>query len=273
MAYFSCSKVCWTKLIKSVKTFFKRIVSQFWYDVKKCWKESYRHCVKGCDCTFCWCRVKSILCIVWQTIENIGCTIISILVLFISFLWYCVVFIIAIFRCIVFPCPLPSKKHPEINSCDDLLLNLRNEVNKKLSWLDREAGFVGTPFKETGLANSWDAYNYWVMGKGEIIRVAYSSDGLKTIDIRLIKLAVYNSELDLITAPSVSGASKCNWEEFNTHNPKFIRAEVFPQVLLAYSGAPLQVPNNIIIKGRLMWDRDGWLEIHPKYGNDLQIVS
>lgn len=272
MSYFPCAKLCWTKLTKSVSTFTKRTVSQFEYDVKNCWENTYRHCLEDCDCYFCWCRIEAIACIVWQTVKNIVCTIVHVVVLIISIIIYIIVFIIAIVRCIVYPCPLESTKAPEINSCDDLFRNLRGEVNEELSWGDKFFGFFGTPFKETGLSNSWDEYDYWVIAKGEVIHVAYSTDGLETIDIRLITLAVFDSETKLITAESVLGGSKCNWT-FTTQNPKFIRAEVFPQVLLTYTGARPKVSNKVVVKGRLFWDRDGFLEIHPKYGSDLQIVS
>ncbi len=271
MSYSRCAKACWTKLIKSVSKFIKRTVSQFWYDVKNCWKESYDHCLEDCDCYFCWCRIKSIACIVWQTIVNIVCTIVHVFVLIISVIVYIIVFIFTIIRCIILPCPKPSKKQPEINSCDELFLNLRKEVNDELTWYDKGFAWFGTPFKETGFSNSWDEFNYWVIAKGEIIHIAYSWDGLETIDIRLITLVVFDSEIGIITAESTLGASKCNWT-FDIQNSKFIRAEVFPQVLLAYKGAQPHISDKIIIKGRLMWDRDGWLEIHPKYGSDLQIV-
>lgn len=246
MGYFPCAKVCWTKLFTSIVSFFSRTVSQFWYDVKNCWKESYDHCVEDCDCYFCWCRVKAIACIVWQTIVNIVCTIKTILVVIVSIISYIIAFIFTIIRCTIFPCPLPSKKQPEINSCDDLFLNLRNDVNDELSWLDKGFAWFGTPFKETGGSNSWDKFDYWVIAKGEIIHDAYSWDGLETIDIRLLILVVFDSEIGIITAGSTLGGSKCNWT-FDIQNPKFIRVEVFPQVLLAYKGAKPQVSNKIVI--------------------------
>jgi hypothetical protein len=140
-----------------------------------------------------------------------------------------------------------------------------------LTWYDEFLGAVTTPSKETGFFASWDEYNYWVIAEGEVIHEARSTDGLETIDVRLITLVVFDSELGIITAGSILGASKCRWA-FDTQNPKFIRAEVFPQVLLAYKGNRPRISDKIIIKGRLMWDRDGFLEIHPKFGGDLQIV-
>jgi hypothetical protein len=148
---------------------------------------------------------------------------------------------------------------------------LKNVVNEELTWYDEFLGAATTPVKETGFFASWDEYNYWVIAEGEVIHVGYSTDGLLTIDVRLITLEVFDSELGIITAGSILGEGKCRWA-FDTQNPKFIRAEVFPQVLLAYTGNRPRISDKIIIKGRLMWDRDGFLEIHPKFGGDLQIV-
>jgi len=110
-----------------------------------------------------------------------------------------------------------------------------------------------------------------VIAEGEVIHVAHSSDGLETIDVKLLTLVVFDSRRGITTAGAILGGSKCRWA-FDTQNPKFIRAEVFPQVLLAYKGPQPQAADKIIIKGRLMWDRDGFLEIHPEFGGDLQIV-
>jgi len=43
-------------------------------------------------------------------------------------------------------------------------------------------------------------------------------------------------------------------------------------VLVFYLGAQPQVGNTVLVKGRLYWDRDGFLEIHPQHGGDLRIL-
>lgn len=136
-------------------------------------------------------------------------------------------------------------------------------VNEELTWYDKLFGAVFAPAKETGFSNAWDQYDFWMEARGTVIHDAYSTDGLETIDISLLSLASFDDE-------SYSGATKCSWAEF--HAQKYIRVEVFPQVLVFYSGARPQVGNTVLIKGRLYWDRDGFLEIHPQHGGDLRIV-
>ena len=86
MSYGECSVVCWRKLVTSIFTFYQRTVSEFLYNVKNCWKETYRHCTEHCHCWFCWCRVKGIFCILWQTIVNIVCTVVQVYVVIVELL-------------------------------------------------------------------------------------------------------------------------------------------------------------------------------------------
>lgn len=261
MNYGACSVLCWKRLFTSIFTFYQRLVSLVLYNVRNCWKETYRHCTENCDCWFCWCRVKAIFCIAWQTIVNIVCTVLQIFVIIFSIIAYFVFFVLTIWRCIIFPCPID--KPPTINTCEDLFINLRSEVNKELSWLDKLLGVVTTPAKETGITNAWDVYDFWMEARGMVIHDAHSTDGLETIDIRLLSLSAFDNE-------SYSGEPKCFWQGFD--GEKYIRAEVFPQVLVFYAGARPQAGNTVLIKGRLYWDRDGFLEIHPQHGGDLRIV-
>ena len=99
--------------------------------------------------------------------------------------------------------------------------------------------------------------------RGTVIHNAYSTDGLETIDIKLLSLIAFDNE-------SYTGTPKCSWPEID--GEKYIRAEVFPQVLVFYLGAEPQVGNTVLVKGRLYWDRDGFLEIHPQHGGDLRIL-
>jgi hypothetical protein len=263
MSYGDCSVVCWKRLFTSIVTFYERLVSKFLNSVRNCWKNTYRHCTENCDCWFCWCRVKAIFCIAWQTIVNIFCTVVQVLIVIVSIIFYIVFFVLTIVRCIILPCAIGSHKAPSISTCDDLFSNLRSEVNDELTWYDKLFGAVFTPAKETGFSNAWDQYDLWMEARGTVIHNAYSTDGLETIDIKLLSLIAFDNE-------SYSGTPKCSWPEID--GEKYIRAEVFPQVLVFYLGAEPQVGNTVLVKGRLYWDRDGFLEIHPQHGGDLRIL-
>jgi hypothetical protein len=262
VSYFGCSVHCWNRLVISPRVFYERIVSQFVNNVKKCWNETYRHCTENCDCTFCWCGLKGIFCIVWQTIVNIVCTIVQVVVTVVSIVSYVVFFALTIVRCIFLPCPFGRPGPPAVNTCDDLFRTLRSTVNRELKWYDKLFGAATTPSKETGFSNAWDEYDFWIDATGTVVHDAYSTDGLETIDIRLLTLAAYDNEL-------YSGKAKCSWAQIDG---KYIRVEVFPWVLVFYSGPRPQPGNTVAVKGRLYWDRDGFLEIHPQHGGDLRII-
>jgi hypothetical protein len=255
MSYLPCAKVCWKKLSNSAGIFSTRINAQTRYEMKECWS-----------------RVEDRLGTLQpSTINRIGSFIKSIfvtikifLIVFISLISFATVFVLTILRCLVYPCPLANKV-PVINSVQDIINNLRETVNEKLSWFHKVASLFTTPFKETGFSNSWDEYDYWLKANGEIQNIAYSWDGFETIDIKLIKLTVFRSEAALQNADAEETSIELTG--------KYIRIEVRPQVLLACNMPPPLVAQTMIFKGQLFWDRDGFLEIHPKFGGDLGLVS
>lgn len=261
MSYIACADRCWKRVLTSPYYFWQRTVSWVLHDVKKCWSETYRHCVEGCDCWFCWCRVESIACIVWQTVVNLVCTVLTVLEAVVSLVLYVIYLVLTLIRCIVAPCPIEHPA-PTVTNCDQLQANLRTSVNDPLSWFDRAAGFLSTPAKETGLSNAWDAYDIWLKAEGEVIHEAESTDGLETIDIKLLAYTAYPSNA-YDSTPMCQRASV---------EGKYIRIEVFPQVLNFIHGPRPQPGQRIKVQGRLYWDRDGFLEIHPEHGGDLEIL-
>jgi hypothetical protein len=256
MSYIPCAKTCWKKLFDSAGVFSTRINAQTMYEMKQCWSphESVSEVLR-----------KSIFTRIWTLVKRILMTIKILLIVSISLISYIVVFVLTILRCLVLPCPL-SKEVPIINSTQDIINNLRQTVNEKLTWFNRAASLFTTPFKETGFSNSWDEYDFWLKAKGEIQNVAYSWDGFETIDIKLINITVFKSETALQNSDSSDETSI-------PLTGKYIRIEVRPQVLLACKMPKPIIANTMIFKGQLLWDRDGFLEIHPKYGGDLVVVS
>ncbi len=148
----------------------------------------------------------------------------------------------------------------------DIVPFLRKEVNKKLKVLDRGISIVTTPIKEAGLARGWDEYNLWIVAKGTIVQMVKSSDGLKTIDIRLQSLSIFESELDFFDKSKHPPVLK--FEDI-----RYIRSEVFPHVRMQYEDTPLKPTDTIRLCGKLKWDKDGFFEIHPTKGGDLIIIA
>jgi hypothetical protein len=154
---------------------------------------------------------------------------------------------------------------PILKTSADIVPLLRKEVNRKLKTLDRGISIITTPVKEAGLARGWDEYDLWIVAQGTIEQMAKSSDGLKTIDIRLHSLKVFDKKFDLFDKskqPSV----------YTFEDMRYIRSEVYPQVRMQYSGKPLKPTDTIQLFGQLKWDKDGFFEIHPMNGVDLNII-
>ena len=203
---------------------------------------------------------KKIFCTVWATIVTLVCVIFYALIIFWSIFIYFLFFILAFVRCFFYPCSL--EKAPIINNCESLISKLRDNVNDELSWLATSTGFIFTSAKETGAGNTWDKYDIWVDTHGIVQQIADSTDGLMTIDFKLS--SIHSFDNDSYTP------AKCS-TKFSQTNQKYLRAEVFPQILLNYTGRKINIGDSIQVKGRLYWDRDGFLEVHPEKGTDLKV--
>lgn len=90
----------------------------------------------------------------------------------------------------------------------------------------------------------WRDYHLPARVNGLVVQSAGSSDGFYTIDLRIEQLTVKSQTVALVDV-------------------SFIRVEVLPWVR---EGAPLPVKkgDEVCVSGNLMWDGDGFLEIHPK---------
>jgi hypothetical protein len=96
----------------------------------------------------------------------------------------------------------------------------------------------------------WRDYHLAARVGATVVQSAGSTDGLYTIDLRIQHLNVGSQMVELL-------------------RPSFIRIEVFPSVR---KGAPLPVNagDELCIGGKLMWDGDGFLEIHPKRADEIR---
>lgn len=159
------------------------------------------------------------------------------------------VFLAAVFACSsIGLLGLLGKKAPPVRTPQEAAFALRTAVNDKLCWFDRWVGFLTTPFKRRGIYG-WTEYGLWACAAGGVEQVADSTDGLRTVDLRIASFTVNGQQ----PARAVG---------------RYIRFEIFPGIRLERSELP-HCGDAVRFCGKLMWDGDGWLEIHPQTRMDL----
>jgi len=144
-------------------------------------------------------------------------------------------------------------KAPKINGPEDIAKLLRQTVNGKVNIFGRAWGFLYIPFKRAGFAG-WSDLGY----DGEIIglvkQTAKSTDQFDTVDMKLETLQIDGRNLRLA-------------------GERYLRAEVcLCQVKLSEKDRP-HVGEIIWMRGRMIWDGDGFVEIHPRNAAEVRRAS
>jgi hypothetical protein len=123
---------------------------------------------------------------------------------------------------------------------------LRKSSNPKLNFLARSTGILTTYLGKMLGIQGWRDYHLDGTVDGEVTHAAGSSDFLYTIDLQIKQMSVQGRTIDL------------------GESAKFLRVEVLPFVRV---GAPLPVQDKeeICVSGKVVWDGDGFLEIHPRH--------
>jgi hypothetical protein len=148
------------------------------------------------------------------------------------------------------PCWVRCHCPPKIAVPTDVLAHLRTSENRSLKMFSRSVGILTTYLGKMLGIQGWRDYRLGATVGGRVVHSAGSTDGLYTVDLQIERLYVENRAVLL------------------PRSPTFIRIEVFPFVRC---GAPLPVRKyeEVCISGKLMWDADGFLEIHPKKRKDF----
>jgi hypothetical protein len=147
------------------------------------------------------------------------------------------------------PCWVRCHKPIAVHSAKDLPSALRRSSNSPLNRLDRTTGILTTYLGKMLGIQGWRDYHLSGTVSGAVVQCAGSSDGLYTVDVAIGQLTIQGQTVALV-------------------NSTFIRVEVFPWVR---ENAPLPVKNGdeVCVSGKLMWDGDGFLEIHPRHANEI----
>ena len=135
----------------------------------------------------------------------------------------------------------------------DLPRCLSKVPEKPVGFVAAITGCFTTPFKNVGVFG-WTDYGYNVEAIGKVIQARLSTDRFFTVDLMLKQLRVGYALLPKMSCHFI----RAEVYQGNTPVPKNIRNLPAPMVL---------------IKGKLVWDGDGHVEIHPEQAGDYRVVS
>jgi hypothetical protein len=135
-------------------------------------------------------------------------------------------------------------KPPKITCAEDIAKNLRQSVNGEVGGFSRGAAFFFTPFKRMGIMG-WSDLGYDGEITGLVKQTAKSTDQFYTVDMKLETLRIDGRNMPLT-------------------DDRYLRAEIcLCEVKLSEKDRP-KVGERVWMRGRMVWDGDGFVEIHPR---------
>jgi len=144
-------------------------------------------------------------------------------------------------------------KAPKIHSPEDLAKHLRQNVNGAVNGFGRSMGFLYIPFKRAGIVG-WSDLGYDGEITGLVKQAVKSTDQFYTVDMKLQTLLIDGRNIQLT-------------------DERYLRAEVcLCQVKLSEKERP-HVGEIVWMRGRLIWDGDGFVEIHPRNKDEVSVAS
>jgi len=131
---------------------------------------------------------------------------------------------------------------------------LRKEVNPPLNWLDRTSGGLTTPLGKNMGLRGWVDLGRAVGVSGEVLHAAYSTDKFYTVDLRIRSISLDGIPLEIA-------------------GERFIRAEICMACIRLPEASWPQAGNRVHLAGKLKWDADGFLAVHPQRPDNIEIVN
>ncbi len=147
-----------------------------------------------------------------------------------------------------------GKVAPEIHGPRDpaLQANLSTNLWPRQPFPGRAAEVGTTLFKSAGI-QGWKDYHMNARATGVALQHEFSSGPYLTIDLRLQSLAVKHVPVPL-------------------HGPRYMRVVIF-LVKASVDPAVHDETNPVVIaQGKLVWNFDGWFEIHPQKTGDVVLA-
>jgi len=127
-------------------------------------------------------------------------------------------------------------------------------VNKSLNWLAGHSVF-STPVGKNLDILSWKGRHKHTEMNADVIQAAYSTDRFYTVDMRIRTMQLDGRKLDIEPGKS------------------FIRAEICIRCVPLKEDQRPKAGDVIQLAGKLKWDGDGFLEVHPQQVADVRILQ
>jgi hypothetical protein len=148
-----------------------------------------------------------------------------------------------------------GKPAPTLQSPRDPALQANLSTN---SWPSQpfagRAAEVGTTlFKSSGI-QGWKDYHMSAIATGVTVQHEYTSGPYLTIDLRLKSLMVKHAVVPL-------------------DGPRYMRVVIFLPKSSAEPAVYKQTNSVVVARGKLVWNFDGWFEIHPREKGDVMLLQ
>jgi hypothetical protein len=145
-----------------------------------------------------------------------------------------------------------GKQPPRIRGPHDPAIeaNLSTHPWAKSPLPDRAAEVVVTVAKSAGI-QGWKDYHLRARARGLVVQHEFSSNGFLTMDVQLQSLTINRVQIPL-------------------RGPRYMRFEIFLGKVSVEKAIYAETNAWIVGQGKLVWDSDGWFEIHPQKTGDVQ---
>jgi hypothetical protein len=133
-----------------------------------------------------------------------------------------------------------------------IVTNLTTNLWAKSPLPDRAAE-VGVTWAKSAGIQGWKDYHMHAKVVGTVMQHEFSSNGFLTMDLRLNSLTVKRIPI-----------------HFN--GTRYIRLEIYLGKVSVAAAVYERTNVLVVAQGKLVWDSDGWFEIHPQKTGDVELI-
>jgi hypothetical protein len=149
---------------------------------------------------------------------------------------------------------ISGKPAPEIHGPRDPALQASLTTNMwPLQPFAGSAAEVGTTLIKSAGVQGWKDYHMYAQAKGIAIQHKFTSGPYMSLDMRLQSLTVNRVPVPL-------------------RGPKYMRLVIFLGKISVAAAVYERTNAQVFARGKLVWNSDGWLEIHPKKTGDVELI-